>query len=152
MYKKIYYAIILTVCCIITSCSSDTVYHHYLPIEKTGWEKGDTLYFILKDSINTGKYESYIGVRHTVSYKYKDLWVSICTNCSEKPDTVHLILANKDGKWNSNGTASGYYQYETKGSDLHFSNSNDSIIKIWHIMKDTSVKDITDVGIKLTEK
>ena len=106
MNKKIYYAIAMTMCCIIISCTTGTVYHHYIPI-------------------------------------------SIGNNENSKTDTVHLELANKRGNWNSNGTASEYYQYETQGPDIYHKQGQDSIIKIWHIMKDASIENITDIGIKI---
>lgn len=148
MNKKIYYAIAMTMCCIIISCTTGTVYHHYIPIENK-WMKADTFFFAMPDSMETGVYKTKIGVRHTVTYKYKDLWISIGNNENSKTDTVHLELANKRGNWNSNGTASGYYQYEIQGPDIYHKQGQDSIIKIWHIMKDASIENITDVGIKI---
>lgn len=139
----------MTMCCIIISCTTGTVYHHYIPIENNKWLKADTFFFAMPDSMETGVYKTKIGVRHTVSYKYKDLWISIGNNESRKTDTVHLELANKRGNWNSNGTASGYYQYETLGPEIYYKQGQDSIIKVWHIMKDASIENITDVGIKV---
>lgn len=149
----IIYANILVIfsCLIMASCTNNTAYHHYIPIKTELWCKTDTLYFTLPDSMPSGYYNSRIGIRHTVDYPYRDLWLSVHFPGNEKADTVHLYLVNERGNWNSNGTASGYYQYETDCTNFHYEHSADSVIKVSHIMEDFYLKAITDVGIKITE-
>lgn len=142
--------IIFAIFAILASCSTNTVYHRYYPIEENGWKRTDTIFFILSDSIDTGTYNTKIGVRHTVSYPYRDLWLSVSLPNKEKSDTVHLYLANERGKWSGNGTASGYYQYEADGPIFNYNESSDSIIKICHIMKGYTLSSITDIGISIS--
>ena len=120
--------IFIAICAILVSCSTNTVYHRYYPIEGNGWKRTDTIFFTLNDSLDTGIYNTKIGVRHTVSYPYRDLW----------------------GNWNGNGTASGYYQYEADGPIFNYRESSDSVIKICHIMKGFILPSISDIGISIS--
>ena len=100
--------------------------------------------------VDTGIYSTKIGVRHTVSYPYRDLWLSVSLPDKGKSDTVHLYLANERGNWNGNGTASGYYQYEADGPIFNYGESSDSVIKICHIMKGFVLPSISDIGISIS--
>lgn len=142
--------IIIAICAILASCSTNTVYHRYYPIDKNGWKRTDTIFFTLNDSIGIGTYNTRIGIRHTVSYPYRDLWLSVSLPDKEKSDTVHLYLANERGNWNGNGTASGFYQYEADGPIFNYRESSDSIIKICHIMQGFTLSSITDIGISIS--
>lgn len=144
--------IFIAICIILASCSTNTVYHRYYPIEENGWKKADTIFFTLHDSIDKGTYSTKIGIRHTVSYPYRDLWLSVSLPNKEKSDTVHLYLANERGNWNGNGTASGYYQYESDGPVFDYRESSDSLIKVCHIMKELTLPSITDIGISISRR
>lgn len=151
MSASMYKYLLISLCSVLVSCTSNTVYHHYNRINDNGWKKTDTIYFILHDSIEEGTYATKIGIRHTIEYPYRDLWLSISLPNKKETDTIHINLANERGNWNGSGTASGYYQYETEGPTLNYKLHSDSIIKVWHIMKGGTVQSITDLGIKLTK-
>ena len=87
-----------------------------------------------------------------MSYPYRDLWLSVSLPGKTEPDTVQLYLANDRGNWNSNGTASGYYQYETDGPSFIYNEGCDSVIKVSHIMKGFTLPAITDIGLKITRE
>lgn len=150
MSVSIYKSILISLCTLFTCCTPNTVYHHYYPIADEGWKRTDTIFFILNDSIETGNYNTHIGIRHIIDYPYRDLWLSIQMPNQKKPDTIHMFIANERGNWNGSGTAGGYYQFESEGPIFKRHNSSDSIIKIWHIMKERALPSITDVGIKIT--
>lgn len=148
----IYINILITVCAIITSCTTNTVYHHYYPIKDDGWARTDTVYYSIPDSMKTGLYETRIGIRHTVNYPYRDLWLSLELPNRLKADTIHLYLVNDRGNWNGNGTAGGYYQYETIGPEFNYTDTSDSLIKIYHIMNGFKLPHISDIGLKIIKK
>lgn len=62
-----------------TSCisNSDTLYFRYQSISADGWKKTDTVVFELSDSMICGKCKTEIGIRHTESYPYRDIWVEL---------------------------------------------------------------------------
>ena len=143
---------IIIACMTVISCTTKTVYHHYRSINDDKWNRTDTVFFTLPDSIENGTYFTHIGIRHTVSYPYRDLWLSVSLPGKTEPDTVQLYLANDRGNWNSNGTASGYYQYETDGPSFIYNEGCDSVIKVSHIMKGFTLPAITDIGLKITRE
>lgn len=144
------FALILAV--IVCSCSSDTVYHKYQPIDIEGWKKNDTISFIMPDSMKNGVYNAEIGIRHTESYKYMDLWLSAVFPNSNKADTFHVFLANDRGNWNSSGSTGGFFQISTESIKFNYMSRQDSVIKVYHIMKDNPLPEITDVGLKITRE
>ena len=150
--KKIIYIISILFTVILYSCTTNTVYHKYNTIPEGLWERKDTLYFTISDSIESRIYSTEIGIRHTASYPYKDLWLSVFTPNKKKADTIHVYLTNDRGNWNSNGSTGGYFQYTVSGTDLNYLSSADSIIKICHIMNDNPLKGVTDIGIKIYRK
>ena len=142
--------LVFAACMVITSCNGNIVYHRYMTTNQEGWNCKDTLIFRL-DSLKAGNYNTYIGIRHTESYPYRDLWLSVSTMNGGKNDTLHIYLANDRGNWNSNGSTGGFYQYETNGPLLHYINKTDSVIKITHVMRDNPLKYITDIGLKISK-
>lgn len=135
---------------IMYSCSTNTVYHRYLPTDDKGWSREDTLSFVLPDSMKTGMYHTEIGIRHTEAYPYKDIWLSILLPQSDKADTIHIYLANDRGNWNSNGSTGGYFQYSVNATEFSYSPSQNYTIKISHIMNDNPLQGISDIGLKIT--
>lgn len=149
----IYGRIILAVLAIILySCSTDTVYHKYIPTKNDRWNKEDTLSFVISDSLDTAIYNTEIGIRHTEIYPYKDLWLSITYPNKVTSDTIHVYLANDRGNWNSSGSTGGYFQYSVQAGEFNYSSIGDSIIKINHIMNDSPLIGITDIGLKISRK
>lgn len=140
---------VITLSLIAYSCTTNTVFHKYHPIDEKGWSDNDTVYFQLPDSMATGKYKTEIGIRHTNLYPYKDIWLSIKSDNRDKTDTIHIYLVNDRGNWNGNGSTGGYYQYSVPITELNDHLSSDSIIKVYHIMKDNPLSGITDVGLKI---
>ena len=144
--------IIFIITLLACSCSTDTVYHKYQPINKNGWNRNDTISFIMPDSMKNGVYNAEIGIRHTESYKYMDLWLSAVFPQSNKADTFHVFLANDRGNWNSSGSTGGFFQISTESLKFNYIPSEDSVIRIYHIMKDNPLLEITDIGLKITKE
>lgn len=146
--------IFLFVLCILTACNSNTSYHSYRPVPNTGWQKNDTLFYSIPESVDTGYYDMLIGIRHLASYPYRDIWLEIGHNLHDSvdfhKDTIHLYLANQLGDWYGNGIG-GLYQY-TKNNvlKLHLqTKSSLTSFYITHLMSDSLLKSIYDIGIQL---
>lgn len=129
----------------VVSCQQDTIYHSYQPVDATGWDKNDSLYFSLTAPIYRESHEYEIGIRHQYSYKYKDIWLVI------NQDTIHLYLADSTGNWKGKGVG-GIRQFtqSIKFNQLR----HDSIqgFHLTHIMKDSLLTGIQDVGIQIRKK
>lgn len=199
---------VATVSLLTSACQTDTAYYTYLPIPNDGWEKTDTLEFLIPDSLSGQTYELGIGIRHREKYQYRDIWLeltqslpvrdSLQTKWIEKRDTFHIYLADEKGKWNSSGTTGGFYQlltpcstitlpsykeafemqeesssmssdgmpeegneivaqkptrkkkYTYLGTEVSVAEKSMYKLKLTHIMSDSVLLHITDVGIHLT--
>lgn len=127
------------------SCQENTYYHTYQPVDSTGWNKHDTLFYPLPASIDHESYQVEIGVRHKDSYPYRDLWLTV------NHDTLHLYLADSTGYW----TGKGIGNLRLFTQDINLSNAfKDSIqdICITHIMSENPLVGISDIGIQIKHK
>ena len=139
----------------LTACQSNTYYHSYQPVSLTGWLKEDTLLFQLPDTLISGNYEIQIGLRHLESYPYRDIWLGISQNLKDstiyETDTLHLYLADKEGKWNGDGIG-GMMQFSQKHPKqwVQQDSATNRSFKIYHLMNDSILKSIHDIGLKIT--
>ncbi|MFI3239383.1 MAG: gliding motility lipoprotein GldH [Bacteroidales bacterium] len=146
-------AIIIVVC--LGGCTpKHTSYSDFSKIATFGWDKNAPIVIkpIYPDSLAT--YDLYLAVRHSSEYKYQNLWLFIdyYNNCDSlvKRDTVQYKLANEFGKWYSNGFGS-QYQYEEL-IDQQVTSDIAHHIVIWHGMRNDTLKQIQDIGIRLDIK
>lgn len=139
---------ILSVLSGITACRNSTVYHTYQPTGTNGWPVNDSLYYSLSPQSVPGVFRLNIGIRHTELYPYKDIWLEIgCKGNETKKDTFHLYLTDQDGHW-SNSTTGHLYQCDFDEGMLHLS-PQDTTLYIIHLMKDSLLTGLSDVGIRL---
>lgn len=141
----------LVLCCILSGCRKDTRYHHYCHIPMGEWGRADTLVYRLPQTFTYHTFGLEIGVRNTETYPYRDLWLAVIHPLSPAihPDTVRLWLADDQGNWNGEGTANSLYQY-TQFAGTITCYPADSVLQIVHLMGDSILSGVSDVGMKLT--
>ena len=80
------------------------------------------------------------------------MFIVICHNLEDstvwKTDTLLLILADKEGKWNGTGWGS-LFQSELPIGTIAIQHPGNSTLKIIHGMQDEILKGINDIGIKI---
>lgn len=138
-------ALLLTALMLITaSCQDNTIYHTYHPVNAHGWERTDTLVYTLPDPMPVSESCTFeIGIRHNDSYHYRDLWLAMDN------DTLHLYLADSIGNWKGSGIGNTRLFTDTIRPAR---STQDTLreIRIRHIMQDTPLTDIRDIGIRIT--
>lgn len=87
-------------------------------------------------------YEYEIGIRHKDTYKYRDLWLTI------NEDTLHLYLADSIGNWKGKGIGNTR-QLSSSWDSNKFTKDSISEFRIIHIMKDSILTDIQDIGLQI---
>ena len=130
---------------LLTSCREDTCFHAYLPVNDMGWDRNDTLGYILPEPISADTPLSFeIGIRHKDSYPYRDLWLTV------NGDTCHLFLADTIGKWSGSGI--GEIRHLT--CPISFQVKEDSLrrLDIMHIMQDNPLQGIRNVGVHIRKR
>lgn len=148
---KTFFIIAMLFLCV--GCENNTtIYHQYRTVSPQGWEREDTLSFVLPDSTFTGHhYQLEIGLRHTEKYAYRDLWIAVIRPYSTPPtcDTLHLELADMKGKWYGTGNSSTFYQFHAPAGEFTLSYA-DTLVQLVHLMASPCLKGITDAGIRLS--
>lgn len=151
--KRLKVLLTMAMLLLLSACGNDeTVYHQYRTVPTQGWEREDTLSFVLPDSIFTRHpYRLEIELRHTENYAYRNLWIAVVRPHSTPPicDTLCLELADTEGKWYGEGNSSTFYQFHAPAGDIVFSHA-DTLIQLIHLMTPPRLKGISDVGIRLS--
>ena len=134
-------------------CQDSTQYYSYQPVSSAGWNREDTLLYTITPSLPKGNHEIQIGIRHSESYAYRDIWLGLRYSLKDSLacDTIHFYLADEDGNWHGKGMG-GLIQF-VKNTSVVLS-TQDTIspfdLQIFHLMNDSLLKHVCDVGIRLS--
>ena len=126
----------------VSGCQDKTFYHSYQSASTAGWQKNDTFIYSLPHAIDPLDYEFEIGIRHKDTYKYRDLWLTI------NNDTLHLYLADSIGNWKGKGIGNTR-QLAFSWDIPQISQDSIAEFSIIHIMKDSILPDIQDIGLQI---
>lgn len=96
----------------------------------------------------------HIGIRHLESYPYRDIWLEISHNLSDSTffhkDTLHLYLADQWGNWHGKGIGGLLQHTDTHPPKIQIKARNSqSTFQIIHLMNDSLLKSVYDIGIQL---
>ena len=141
---------------IFSACKENTLYHSYQSIKRTGWEKMDTISFHLPSRIPNGEYDMQIGIRFSERYPYQDIWLEAGhanDSLIVSKDTLHLYLATEKGEWKGEGFG-GLKQYTYIAPQPFTIQNPEKRMRfiINHLMSDSILKEVYDIGIQLTLK
>lgn len=133
---------------LLASCDG-TLFHAYRSVGGA-WHKSDTLFFNnISGSCDVQVLELSVGVRHSAAYPYKDLWLQIeglLGDSVVELDTLCCRIYDGDGRLEGS-TAGALYQAEYFCKTLSWGNNR--AVRINHIMGDTVLCGVYDVGIRL---
>ena len=138
----------------LASClSHGTDPGNFAVIDNRGWSYGDTLTFapvtVGNDTVPAvSDFDAVmVTVVHTNSYQWANLWLEVSyrdrdTTCV---DTFDVTLADRLGRWLGHGTGITYQRADTL--TLRHKPLADSDIKVRHIMRLDTLRDIEQIGI-----
>ena len=128
---------------LLMSCTGHNRFHSYLPVNKDGWERTDTLCFhAVPIDTNRNCMEISLGIRHTHRYPYRDIWLTI------GKDTLHIDLADEQGRWKGKGI--GDMRLIQQEATINLTKMDScGIIRIHHIMQHDPLPGISDIGIEV---
>ena len=140
-------AVIAPAVCFLSSCTSDTVYFSYHPVDNERWEKSDDITFDVIPSRYSGRCASYVVMRTNDRYPFKNLSVSVET--TTKDSTYKKRVDFDIVKSTGNGFRHNDYVMPLNKFTI---NENDTLhIRIAHNMKQNVLQGITDVGLKISK-
>ena len=140
-------AVIASAVCFLSSCTDDTVYFSYHPVDNERWEKSDDIKFSIVPSRYSGKCESFVVLRTNDRYPFKNLSVSVETIIRDTVFTKRVdfeVGRKTNSSFRHNDLVMPVSQFSV--------NENDTLhIRIAHNMKQNVLQGITDVGVKITK-
>ena len=143
---------LLTVVLAIAGCDRKIVYHHYEPTSLAGWEKDDTLFFVVRRVPQTAVLRRDVELRTDGSYPFQSL--SLIVEQTTFPagltrrDTLDCRLVTPDGTVTGRGIT--LYQYRFPLPTASLTRGDSVCLSIRHNMRRETLTGIADVGIRLT--
>ena len=139
---------------LLTACQDNTVYHRYLHTNRAGWERNDTLRFLIPPVKEAGRYSQELGLRTDGNYPFMSLTLIVeqtkGNTAIVRCDTMECKLINKQG--HPTGTGINHYQYTFPLATIDLEKEDSLRIVIRHDMKRELLPGIMDVGIQMTQK
>ena len=134
----------------ITSCNNGTILNEFKDVRTNGWTSEDTVTFDLPKTTSSADLNVRIGIRSTDAYEYKDLYVTASLMCEDEEisyDTLKISIYDADG--NNNGKGFPYTTVTKDAPTIHVDSGLTYTYRISHIMKPSTIKGISSVGLKL---
>jgi gliding motility-associated lipoprotein GldH len=106
MKHRSFYAVAL-MAILLSACDRGMVYDHFETMEDRTWGWRDTREFPVEVTDTISLHNIYLQVRHTVTYPMSNLYMFVYVKSPEGQmlkDTVHILMAEPDGKWIGKGT------------------------------------------------
>ena len=143
------WGIIVGMCAV--ACQPDTLYHTYRTTGERGWTKEDTLEFRIPKELTGRQHRMEMGIKHTESYPYQDLWIGIRRPGSPglPVDTLHIFLADSAGRWTGTGMSGSSFQCTSAPVPFTLTDG-DTLLQVIHLMAHRRLPGITDVGLRLS--
>ena len=142
---------------LLASCDG-TVYHRFEHVDSDGWSPADTLSFVYEGSaVSSGKESSpmamTLNVRYGAGYKYRNLYVLVESFKADSSllssDTLCCPIYDERGR-RLGSTAGSIYQNKSQTVPLLATCADTLVFKVSHLMNDTFLQEVLDIGLKLT--
>ena len=137
------------------SCDNSIVFEEYKSFENQKWNTDSVALFNYFITDTTSKNIIKIKLRHTVEYKFQNLFLFIK---AEKTDTIEIQLANKEGRWMGKGVGDiRTVEFVYKNKEV-FSKKGDFIIEIEQAMRYgdferiQQLKNIESIGLSIEKQ
>ena len=83
------------------SCQNNKTQYKYYVFKDKKWNSDSIVSFNFDNIDTTASYDIYLKIRHSVDYKFQNLF--LFSNINNEKDTIEIFLSQKNGKWNGKG-------------------------------------------------
>ena len=136
-----------------SACTDGTFLHEYRDVDLWGWDGNDTVAFDLPVITASGEVEAIVGVRHTISYTYKDI-VLLGTverdGANVQTDTIRVSIYKANGT--NEGDGFPYITTEQIAVTFPVDSGHTYRYTISHLAIRERTKGITGIGLRLKTK
>ena len=146
------YIIALALFCVLaTACDQKTAYYHYEHTPLSGWDKNDTLTFVIGPVSASDRYMEELGLRISGEYPFMGLDLIIEQRNKSKQllrvDTLACNLVNEHGRVKGRGVSQFQYTFPLAAMDLQ--EDEQLYVKVRHDMKRDILPGISDIGLRV---
>ena len=139
---------------LLTACNKRTVYYHYEHTPLSGWERNDTLSFLVGPVGESGPYVEELGLRISSEYPFMGLSLiveqEVSSTHEKHRDTLVCNLVSEQGSVKGQGVSQ--YQYLFHVTTMELQSGDRLYVSVRHDMKREILPGISDVGLKLSRK
>ncbi len=139
---------------VVMSCDQHTAYHHFVDTPQAGWEKIDTLVFVVPPLAEPGRYAQQVDVRINESYPFTSLSLVVSQQIFPGNRRKHQILRCRFTTQNQYFQSRGisHYTYSFALPDIDLRRGDSIRVYMRHDMKREILPGITDVGLKMVRR
>lgn len=83
------------------ACQNNKTQYNYYVFEDEKWNSDSIVSFNFDNIDTTASYDIYLKIRHSVDYRFQNLF--LFSNINNEKDTIEIFLSQKNGKWNGKG-------------------------------------------------
>lgn len=136
----------------ISSCEKSRIYEKNAAIKENTWESGFIPSFTLEIKDTSLLYNLYINIRHTESYPFQNIWLSVSTlfpDGTKSSRRIEVMLANDDGKWFGESLGN-IWDYRTLiQENAFFTSPGFYTFTLEQIMRQDKLPGIISIGIRI---
>jgi gliding motility-associated lipoprotein GldH len=147
------FALITLLALSLASCEKPSEFEGNQPIKASGWNATEPVHFEFETNDTIQLHNFYIDVRNREDYPFSNIFFFIemeFPNGKKSVDTVECMLANEQGEWLGEPTASLYSHEFLYQRAKQFPLGGRYKIDIRHGMRVEELTGVTDIGFKLT--
>lgn len=135
------------------SCIKIDLYEKQATIPSQEWLYTNVPQFTFHINDTTSLYNVYVILRHTDLYKYNNIWLRIglkTPSDSFSYQNVNLVLANDAKGWEGTGMDDIYeVRKSISAAPFSFKTAGDYTFSIGQIMRESPLKNILNVGVRV---
>ena len=129
------------------------VYDHYISSDNGMWKWNDVAVFEMDIRDTTSLNNIYLQVRHSTDYPMSNLYMFVNVKSPDgqfRRDTVNMIFAGPDGKWNGRGSGHLRELRLLYRSQVRFSVPGTYNFALEQAMRKAELP-VTDVGLRIEQ-
>ncbi|HON18725.1 MAG TPA: gliding motility lipoprotein GldH [Salinivirgaceae bacterium] len=136
----------------LTSCDDNRVYDTSYTVPSMKWHMDSIYRFEIPITDTVNPHNVLLQIRNSGDYKYRNLYLYVkieFPNRKSLTDTVNCMLADVTGKWLGSGWGSLWSSSVLYKRRIRFPMSGNYRISVQHAMRDTVLKAINNIGIRV---
>ena len=145
----------ITIFGLLISCSDENIiFNEYVDIENTQLSFKDTIIFqtSILDTINL--HNVFLQLRTSTDYKWSNMFIFseiYFPNNKTRTDTFEVFLMDKNGNWNGDKSGIVANFKHSLYKNIKFPIKGDYKFKLIQAMRDTILKEVISVGLRITK-